>query len=377
MTILIVGCGLSGVVIAEQYATRTGKKVLIIDKREHIGGNVYDFIDKETGIRVSKYGAHLFHTNDDGVWKYVNKYSKWTRWDHQVLGHVDGKLINIPVNINTVNALCGENLRTSSEMDQWLLENQEQYITKNIENSEQMAKSRVGSLLYDKIFKHYTYKQWAKYPDELDASVLARIPIRNDFDNRYFSDRYQALPTDGYTKLIENITKHNNITVKLETDFVKMTEEEKNQYETIIYTGPIDAYFENPGLEKLEYRSINFVSEIHKNTPFYQPGSVVNYPENAVPYTRIVEYKHFLNQKSDDTIIVKEYTTDVGEPYYPIPNKRNMDLYEKYKEMTRDQSKVHFIGRLANYKYFNMDGAIRNALDYFENKLLREFIKIT
>ena len=370
MTILIVGCGLSGAVIAEQYVTRTGQKVLIIDKREHIGGNVYDSLDTETGIRVSKYGAHLFHTNDDGVWNYVNKYSKWTRWDHQVLGQVDGKLINIPVNINTVNALCAENIRTSSEMDQWLSENQEQYTIKNIENSEQMAKSRVGSLLYDKIFKHYTYKQWAKYPEELDASVLARIPIRNDFDNRYFSDRYQALPTDGYTNLIENIIKHEQITVKLGIDFGKMTDEEKNQYETIIYTGPIDAYFENLGLEKLEYRSINFVTETHKNTRFYQQGSVVNYPESVVPYTRIVEYKHFLNQTSSDTIIVKEYTTDVGEPYYPIPNKRNMDLYEKYKELTQDQSKVHFIGRLANYKYFNMDAAIRNALDYFENKLI-------
>jgi len=369
MTILIVGCGLSGAVIAEQYATRTGKKVLIVDKREHIGGNVYDSIDQETGIRVSKYGAHLFHTNDDDVWKYVNKYSKWTRWDHQVLGQVDGKLVNIPVNINTVNALCGENIRTTSEMDQWLLENQEQYITEKIENSEQMAKSRVGSLLYDKIFKHYTYKQWAKYPEELDASVLARIPIRNDFDNRYFSDRYQALPNDGYTNLVENILRHENITVKLGIDFHELTEQEKKQYETIIYTGPIDAYFENLGLEKLEYRSINFVSETHKNTPFYQPSSVVNYPESVVPYTRIVEYKHFLNQTSDDTIIVKEYTTDIGEPYYPIPNKRNMDLYEKYKEMAKDQSNVHFIGRLANYKYFNMDLAIRNALDYFETNL--------
>jgi len=368
MTILIVGCGLSGAVIAEQYATRTGKKVLVVDKREHIGGNVYDSIDQETGIRVSKYGAHLFHTNDEGVWNYVNKYSKWTRWDHQVLGQVDGKLVNIPVNINTVNALCGENLRTTSEMDKWLSENQDHYET--IENSEQMAKSRVGSLLYDKIFRHYTYKQWAKYPEELDASVLARIPIRNDFDNRYFSDRYQALPNDGYTNLVENILKNENITVKLGIDFHELTEQEKKQYETIIYTGPIDAYFENLGLEKLEYRSINFVSETHKNTPFYQPSSVINYPESVVPYTRIVEYKHFLNQTSDDTIIVKEYTTDVGEPYYPIPNKRNMDLYEKYKEMTKDQTNVHFIGRLANYKYFNMDAAIRNALDYFESTLL-------
>ena len=375
MTILVVGCGLSGAVIAEQYATRTDKKVIVIDKREHIGGNVYDFIDKETGIRVTKYGAHIFHTNDEGVWEYVNKYSKWTRWDHKVLGQVDGKLVNIPVNINTVNVLCGENLRTIGEMDQWLLENQERYET--IENSEQMAKSRVGSLLYDKIFKHYTYKQWAKYPEELDASVLARIPIRNDFDTRYFSDRYQALPNDGYTKFVENIIQHENITVKLDIDFNKLSNEEKEQYETIIYTGPIDSYFENQGLKKLEYRSINFVSETHKNTPFYQPSSVVNYPECEVPYTRIVEYKHFLNQQSNDTIIVKEYTSDVGEPYYPIPNKRNMDLYEKYKEMTRDQSNVHFIGRLANYKYFNMDAAIRNALDFFEETLLCEFITIT
>jgi UDP-galactopyranose mutase len=365
MTILIVGCGLSGAVIAEQYATRTDKKVLIIDKREHIGGNVYDYIDESTGIRVSKYGAHLFHTNDEQVWKYINKYGKWTRWDHEVLGNVDGKLINIPVNINTVNALCGENLRTSEEMDAWLLENQEHY--EKITDSEQMAKSRVGSLLYDKIFKHYTYKQWAKYPEELDASVLARIPIRNDFDNRYFSDRYQVLPTDGYTQFVANILKHENITIQLGVQF---TEEDKEQFETIIYTGPIDMYFENYGLEKLEYRSIDFVSEVHKNTPFYQPSSVVNYPESVVPYTRIVEYKHFLNQTSTDTIVVKEYTTDVGEPYYPIPNKRNMDLYEKYKELTCDHPNVHFIGRLANYKYFNMDAAIKNALVYFENNLV-------
>ncbi len=361
--ILVVGCGLSGVVIAEQYASQKGKKVLIIEKRDHIGGNVYDYIDEETGILMSKYGAHLFHTNSEKVWDYINKFDKWIRWDHEVIGEVDGKLVSIPVNITTVNSLCGTNLQTTEEMNEWLKNNQVKYDV--IENSEQMAKSRVGEVLYEKIFKDYTFKQWEKYPDELDPLVLARIPIRNDFDTRYFSDKYQALPEKGYTHFVQQIlNSSSNISVQLNTnyfDFIKTTPIES--FEKVIFTGPIDAFYAEKGLETLEYRSIDFQIERYKNMNYYQPKSVVNYPQNNVPYTRIVEYKHFLNQQSPHTVIVKEVTKAEGEPYYPVFNKKNMDLYEQYKKFAEEEKSVDFIGRLANYKYFNMDATILNALE--------------
>jgi UDP-galactopyranose mutase len=373
--ILVVGCGLSGIVIAERFANEMGKRVLIIDKRDHIGGNVYDYIDQDTGILMNKYGAHLFHTNSDRVWSYVTRFGKWTRWDHEVVGQVDGRLVNIPVNINTVNALCGENLKTTEEMDVWLAANQVKYGEDScvVDNSEKMAKSRVGEVLYEKIFKEYTYKQWAKYPEELDASVLARIPIRNDFDNRYFNDKYQALPEKGYTDFVNRVIDHPNITVLLNTsydDFINERSATGVVFEHIIYTGPIDAFYADKGLEKLEYRSIDFIVEKYKNVNYYQSKSVVNYPEKTPEYTRIVEYKHFLNQVSPDTVVVKEVTKDGGEPYYPIPNKKNMELYEKYKQFTLEEKRVHFLGRLANYKYFNMDAAILNALEYFDKNFL-------
>ena len=364
--ILIVGCGLSGVVIGERFANILNKKVIIIDKRNHIGGNIYDYKDSDTNILMNKYGAHLFHTNNECVWNYINKFDKWLRWDHQVLGNINNTDFQIPVNINTVNTLCGENITNTEEMNQWLDINQIKY--ESIENSEQMGKSRVGESLYEKIFKEYTFKQWGKYPEELDPSVLARIPIRNDFDNRYFSDKYQVLPENGYTHFINNILTHDNIEVMLNTDYFDFIKTNNiDDFETIIYTGQIDAFYSDKGLEKLEYRSINFEIEKISDMNYYQTNSVINYPEKDIPYTRIVEYKHFLNQQSKDTLIVKETTTDVGEPYYPVPNKKNLELYEKYKLLTLQQTKVHFLGRLANYKYFNMDSAILNSLEYFDN----------
>ena len=367
--ILIVGCGLSGVVIGERFANKLNKKVLIIDKRDHIGGNIYDYVDEDTNILMNKYGAHLFHTNNERVWKYINKFDEWTRWDHQVIGQVDNKLINIPVNINTINSLCNQNIQNTEQMNEWLNINQVKY--ECIDNSEKMAKSRVGNVLYDKIFKDYTYKQWDKYPEELHPSVLERIPIRNDFDNRYFNDKYQVLPKNGYTHFVKNILNHKNISLLLDTNYFEFIKNNENiNFEQIIYTGPIDAFYENKNLEKLEYRSIDFIIEKYKNTNYYQTNSVVNFPEKEIPYTRIVEYKHFLNQQSNDTIIVKEITKNDGEPYYPIPNKKNLELYEQYKKFTEDEKKIHFLGRLANYKYFNMDAAILNALEYFDKHFL-------
>ncbi len=359
--ILIVGAGLSGSVIAERFASCSNLKILVIDKRYHIGGNCYDLID-ENGILINKYGAHLFHTNYEDVWEYVQKFSEWQRWDHRVLGCVEGKMINIPVNINTVNALCGTNIKDEKEMNQWLEAVQIKF--DKIDNSEKMAKSRVGEELYKKIFRDYTFKQWNKYPEELDSTVLSRIPIRNNHDDRYFDDRYQALPKNGYTKFIESILAHPNITVRTNTDFFEF--KSSVDFNTLIFTGPIDSYFEKSGLEKLEYRSIEFIEERYKVMNFYQINSVVNYPENNVPFTRIVEYKHFLNQQSPHTTIVKEITKNYGEPYYPVPDKKNLSLYEKYKELAGYEKDVHFIGRLANYKYVNMDEAIKNSLEFYE-----------
>jgi UDP-galactopyranose mutase len=364
--VLIVGCGLSGAVIAEKLANEYSKEVTIIEKRDHIGGNCYDYIDPETGILLNKYGAHLFHTNHKEVWDYVNRFDTWVRWEHKVLTYVDNKFVSIPVNITTINELCGEHLQSEADVKEWLERTQVKY--DEITNSEEMAKSRIGEVLYEKLIKNYTFKQWEKYPNELDKSVLARIPIRDNFDTRYFNDKYQALPAKGYTHFFEKLVDHKNITVLLNTDYFDHIKD-NHSYDAVIFTGPIDSYFQD--MEKLEYRSIEFHPTVLKNTPYFQPNSVVNYPDTDVPYTRIVEYKHFLNQKSDHTIIVSETTKNDGEPYYPVPNKRNMDLYEKYKNLAakEEEKNVFFVGRLANYKYFNMDEAILNSLKFFESTL--------
>ena len=364
--IIIVGAGLSGIVMAERFASVLKKRVLVIDKRNHIGGNCYDYVDEETGILMNRYGAHLFHTNDKEVYQYITRFCKWKRWEHEVLGLVDNQYCCIPANITTVNRLCDEQISNSDEMDEWLSKNQIQY--SSIDNSEKMAKSRVGNVLYEKLFKHYTFKQWNRYPEELLPEVLARIPVRNNHDTRYFSDKYQALPEKGYTHFFNKIIEKNPlITVILNTDYFELKEKASPE-QIIIYTGPIDHYFSQSGYPALEYRSISFEITKKFNTPYYQPNSVVNYPGSDIPYTRCVEYKHFLNQQSEHTVIVKETTTDTGEPYYPVLNEKNTNLYQKYLMMAnKEKSNVHFIGRLASYKYFNMDQAIRNALDYFKN----------
>lgn len=360
--ILIIGAGISGAVLAERYAS-IGKKVLIIEKRNHIAGNCYDYIDKN-GILVSKYGAHLFHTNDETVWEYVNKFSEWYPWEHKVIARVGDKTVPIPVNITTVNKLFGTIITNEEEMKIWLKEHRSPIAKPS--NGEEAVLSRVGPILYEKMFKHYTKKQWDKYPAELDASVLERIPVRTNYDDRYFSDTNQALPKGGYTQLFENILDHPNIEVLLETDYFDVKDQYTN-YEKLFYTGPVDRFFEfrHSLLEKLEYRSINFVSETI-DAEFFQENSVVNYPGTEVDFTRIIEYKHFGNQKSGKTTIVKEFTVDEGEPYYPVPNPRNQEIYARYKAEADQLTDVYFVGRLANYKYFNMDQAFKNALDLFD-----------
>jgi UDP-galactopyranose mutase len=365
--IIIVGAGISGAVIAERYANKLNKKVLVIEKRAHIGGNCYDYYD-EAGILVSKYGAHLFHTNDDKVWEYVHKFSDFSKYEHKVLGKVDGKLVPIPVNITTVNMLLGTTIANEAEMDEWLEKNQIK--NENPKNGREAALARVGEVLYEKIFKNYTKKQWDKYPEELDASVLNRIPVRNNFDNRYFSDVHQGQPKEGYTKLFEKMLKHPNITVKFNTDFFDI-KNNLSSYEKLFYTGPIDQFFDfkHSAKGKLEYRSLRFEFETH-NKEFFQENSVINYP-NEEKFTRIVEYKYFTGQLHSKTSISKEYSVDYipdeNEPYYPVPNPKNSEIFLKYQEEAQRLEKdgVYFVGRLANYKYFNMDEAFKNALDLF------------
>jgi UDP-galactopyranose mutase len=361
--ILIIGAGISGATLAERYAS-AGRTVTVLEKRNHIAGNCYDHYD-DNGILVSAYGAHLFHTNDEEVWEYVNRFGEWYPWEHRVVARVDGKTVPIPVNMTTVNTLFGLNLRSEDEMQQWLDRNRIPF--EKPANGEEAVLNRVGPVLYDKMFRHYTKKQWDKYPEELHASVLERIPVRQNTDDRYFSDTYQALPKGGYTRIFENMLNHPNISVHLNTDYFDV-QEEYEAYGKLFYTGPIDRFFEfrDALTERLEYRSINFVTEL-LDQDYYQENSVVNYPGREVDFTRIVEYKHFGDQKSPKTTIVKEFTVDGGEPYYPVPNEKNQKIYEQYRAKAEALTDVYFVGRLANYKYFNMDQAFKNALDLYKS----------
>jgi len=383
--ICTVGAGLSGTVFAERSANMLGMTSLVLDNRPHIGGNCYDFIDQKTGILRNQYGAHLFHTSIQRVWDYVNSFEAagapaWVRWDHEVVGLVDGQLVPIPVNINTVNRLLGTSIQSEDEMKAWLASVQIPCPNgggdDNCENAEQMAQSRVGVGLYEKIFRQYTLKQWAKEPKDLDALVTARIPVRSTFDPRYFSDKYQALPSKGYTAWFAHLLDNPKIDVAVNVDFFEHKEHLEKACGTIVYTGPIDRYFEQTGMEKLEYRSIKFTEERHYNTNGYiLPKSVVNYPGMDVPdFTRAIEYKYFLEQKSPHTIVVKETSSDVGDPYYPVPNDRNQELFAKYRQLADElekSGKVIFAGRLANYKYFNMDQALDNALTLWEDTIMK------
>lgn len=360
-SVLIVGAGISGATLAERFASN-GYQVTVLESRAHIAGNCYDYINSQ-GILMNQYGAHIFHTSIPRVWEYVNRFSEWAPWIHRVIGRIRDAYFPVPVNITTVNTLCKETIQTEAEMKAWLSTHTVPNPTPA--NSEEVALHRVGTELYNAIFKDYTIKQWALHPKELDASVLERIPIRTNFNCDYFSDTFQALPTHGYTKFVERMLDHPNITVKLNTEYAH---DMKSQYDFVMYTGPIDAYYKSHNYPKLTYRSIRFdIQELEIDS--FQSHPVVNYPSSEVPFTRIVEYKHFLHQNvPGKTTIVTEYTTDEGDPYYPIPTKANAEHYKLYQELAkRDEAEgVFFIGRLANYKYYNMDAAIDNALTFFD-----------
>jgi len=357
---LIVGAGFAGAVLAERLANHAGKKVLIVDKRPHIGGNTYDYYD-ENGILVHKYGPHIFHTNCREIFDYLGKFTPWRPYEHRVLASVDGMLVPIPINLDTINKLYGLNL-CSSEVEQFLQERAEK--KDRIVTSEDAVTSKVGRELYEKFFKNYTKKQWGLDPSELDAAVAARIPTRNNRDNRYFTDTYQAMPLHGYTRLFENMLSSSNINIMLNTDYKEI--ESEVRYKEMIYTGPIDYYFDYC-YGKLPYRSIEFKFDTFDAETF-QPTGTVNYP-NEHAYTRITEFKYLTGQKHAKTSVVYEFPKAEGDPYYPVPRPENAELYKKYQLMAADLKNVHFVGRLATYKYYNMDQVVGQALSVYKKIL--------
>jgi len=357
---LIVGAGFSGAVIAERLARVSGKRSLVIDRRNHIAGNAFDRYD-DAGVLIHPYGPHYFRTNSDRVREYLAQFAEWQPATYKILSYSDGRLWNFPINLNTFEQFIGRP-STTEEMERTLAQWRVQI--DQPKNSEEVIVSQVGYQLYEKFFKNYTRKQWRRDPSELDASVCGRIPIRTNRDDRYLTERFQALPKHGYTALIEQILDHKKIEIQLGTDFRAACRQVK--FEHLIYTGPIDEFFDNQ-FGPLPYRSLRFEPETLQ-MEYYQPVVQVNYP-NDYEFTRIVETKHITGQKLPVTTIVREYPQDFGpgkEPYYPIPAPDARALYLKYADLASKQEKVSFIGRLATYRYYNMDQVVGMALAEFD-----------
>jgi len=353
---LIVGAGFAGSVLAERLAAGSGKKVLICDKRPHIGGNAYDHYN-EAGILVHKYGPHIFHTNSKEVFEYLSRFTEWRSYQHRVRASVDGQIVPIPINLDTINTLYGLNL-TSFEVEEFFKKLAEP--CEQIRTSEDVVVSKVGRELYEKFFRNYTRKQWGLDPSELDASVTSRVPTRTNRDDRYFTDTYQAMPLYGFTRLFENMLDHRNIKVLLNCDYREV--ENQIPFRKLIYTGPVDAYFEYC-FGKLPYRSLEFKHETH-DRPLYQAAPVVNFPNEQL-YTRITEFKYLTGQEHGKTSIVYEFPKAEGDAYYPVPRKENSETYAKYKTLADATPDVHFVGRLATYKYYNMDQIVAQALTVY------------
>ena len=372
---LIVGAGFAGSVLAERLATRSNKKVLIIDKRSHIAGNAYDHYNEE-GVLVHKYGPHIFHTNSKDVFDYLSQFTDWRSYEHRVLASVDGQLVPIPINLDTINKLYGLNL-TSFELEEWFESVAEQVSV--VRTSEDVVVSKVGRELYEKFFRNYTRKQWGMDPSELDKSVTSRVPTRTNRDNRYFTDTYQAMPQNGFTAMFDKMLAHPNIKIMLNTDYKEIVD--IIPFKEMIFTGPVDEYFDYQ-FGKLPYRSLDFKHET-LNTETFLPTAVVNYP-NEHAYTRVTEFKYLTGQKHPKTSVVYEFPQADGDPYYPVPRPENAELYNQYKKLADQTPNVHFVGRLATYKYYNMDQVVAQALTLYkkltekteEDKSIAEIEKI-
>jgi UDP-galactopyranose mutase len=353
---LIVGAGFAGSVLAERLANGSGKKVLICDKRPHIGGNAYDHYNDD-GILVHKYGPHIFHTNAADVFDYLSRFTEWREYQHRVLASVDGMQVPIPINLDTINKLYGLNLSTHEVQDFFDKVREDR---SPVRTSEDVVINAVGNELYEKFFRNYTKKQWDLDPSELDASVTARVPTRTNRDDRYFTDTFQAMPKQGYTRMFERMLDNPNIKIMLNCDYQEIAKE--LPFKEMIYTGPVDAFFDFC-YGKLPYRSLEFKHETH-DTEVFQPAPVVNYP-NDQAYTRVTEFKYLTGQVHKKTGIVYEYPKAEGDPYYPIPRPENNETYLKYKKLADAERDVHFVGRLATYKYYNMDQIVAQALTVY------------
>jgi UDP-galactopyranose mutase len=353
---LIVGAGFAGATIAERLAQHAGKRVLVCDKRPHIGGNAYD-VCNEHGILIHKYGPHIFHTNSAEVFRYLSRFTEWRPYQHRVRASVDGQLVPIPINLDTINQLYGTHF-TSMELEQYFASVAEPRTT--LQTSEDVIVNRVGRELYEKFFRNYTRKQWGLDPSQLDASVTARVPVRTNRDDRYFTDTYQAMPRFGYTRMFERMLDHPKIHVLLNSDYRTVRSLIPHQH--LIYSGPVDEYFDYC-YGKLPYRSLRFEWET-RDVERAQPAPVVNYPNDHL-YTRVTEFKYLSGQEHAKTTLVYEYPTDQGDPYYPVPTAENAALYAKYKALAESTRDVQFLGRLGTYKYYNMDQVVAQALSHY------------
>jgi UDP-galactopyranose mutase len=354
---LIVGAGFAGSVLAERLASQANKKVLIVEKRNHVGGNAYDCYD-DAGVLIHKYGPHIFHTNSAEVFTYLSRFTEWRPYEHRVLASVDGQLVPMPINLDTINRLYGTRF-TSFELEDFFRSQAE--ARDPIRTSEDVVVSRVGRELYEKFFRNYTRKQWGLDPSELDAAVTARVPVRTNRDDRYFTDRYQAMPLHGFTRMFERMLDHPNIKILLNTDYREI--QNLLPHREMIFSGPIDEYFDYC-YGRLPYRSLEFRFETLE-TPQRQPVAVVNYP-NDNAYTRVTEFKHLTGQEHPKTTLVYEYPRAEGDPYYPVPRPENAEIYRRYKVLAEKTPGVYFVGRLATYKYYNMDQVVAQALAEFE-----------
>ena len=358
--VLVVGAGYAGSVVAQRLAS-AGKRVQVIDKRDHIGGNAYDEYD-EHGVLVHRYGPHIFHTKAKRIVDYLSKFTEWREYEHRVLAHVDGQLLPIPINQDTVNKLYNLNL------DEGGIKGFFEYVREPrnpVLTSEDAVINAVGRDLYAKFFKNYTRKQWGLDPAQLSASVTSRIPVRVNRDDRYFGDEYQIMPLGGYTKMFESMLDHPNITVALGVDFHDVRNRVRAAH--VVYTGPIDAYYEYR-FGRLPYRSLRFEHEHMPDISSYQPVATVNYP-NEQDYTRITEFKHLTGQRHSGTSIVREYPRSEGDPYYPVPRPENEAMYKRYQSLALRERKTTFVGRLAQYRYYNMDQVVGAALKTAQNIL--------
>ncbi|MFN8620857.1 MAG: UDP-galactopyranose mutase [Chloroflexota bacterium] len=356
---VVVGAGFAGSVIAERLAAEAGQKVLVLDRRPHVGGNAYDELD-EHGVLIHRYGPHIFHTNSLEIFSYLSRFTAWRPYEHRVLAHVGDQLLPIPINRTTVNRLYGLDLATDEEVEAFYRERAEPIAQKG--TSEDVVVGTVGRELYELFFRGYTRKQWGLDPSQLDASVTARVPTRTNTDDRYFTDRYQAMPRDGYTAMFQRMLDHPNIEVRTGVDFHDVRDQ--LDFGQLVYTGPVDRYFDHR-FGPLPYRSLRFEFQTLPQEWVLPVGTVNEPDEQAVPYTRTTEFKHLTGQKHPNTTIVREYPTAEGDPYYPIPRPENAERYRRYEELAVAEPGVVFVGRLATYKYYNMDQVTGQALATF------------